>query len=238
MELKNNELAYRMNIIDLVSTPEVQTKTKLEKGKLIEAFVKRTIDILGSICGMLILLPITIAIGLANLAVKDKGPIFYIQERIGKDGKPFKLYKFRSMVIGADEKLEKYLAQNEEARKEYNTYKKLKDDPRVTRVGKFIRRTSLDEFPQFINVLKGEMSLVGPRPYLPKEKEDMGLYYGYIIKNKPGVTGPWQIGGRSDITFNDRLTIDLEYYKNNDVKLYIEILIKTVLKIIKKEGAI
>ena len=99
------------------------------------------------------------------------------------------MYKYRSMVIGADEKLFKYLEENEEARKEYKEYKKLKDDPRITKIGKFLRKTSLDEFPQFINVLKGDMSLVGPRPYLPREKEDMGEYYTYIIKSRPGITG-------------------------------------------------
>src|SRR5699024_2650763 len=98
---------------------------------------------------------------------------FYTQERIGKDGKHFKMYKYRSMVVGADEKLREYLAENEEAREEYAKYKKLKHDPRITKMGAFLRKTSLDEFPQFINILKGEMSLVGPRPYLPREKEEI-----------------------------------------------------------------
>ena len=108
------------------------------------------------------------------------------------------MYKFRSMVIGADEKLKKYLEENEEARLEYKKYKKMKDDPRVTKIGKFIRKTSLDEFPQFINVLKGDMSLVGPRPYLEREKEDMTYFYKYIVSCKPGVTGLWQVPLFSD----------------------------------------
>lgn len=237
MELKNNELIYNMNMIDIVATPNIEIKEPIAKRKLMVTFAKRTVDIIGSICGIIILVPLIPVLAIANIMQKDKGPIFYAQERIGKDGKLFKLYKFRSMVVGADEKLEKYLAENEEARVEYSTYKKLKQDPRVTKVGAFIRRTSLDEFPQFINVLKGDMSLVGPRPYLPREKEDMGIYYNYVIKNKPGITGPWQISGRSEVTFKDRLNMDLEYYKNNNFSVYIKILAKTLLKIIKREGA-
>ena len=133
---------------------------------LIGKIFKRLIDILGGIIGTIVLIPLTIGIAIANLICKDNGPIFYSQYRMGKNGKLFKMYKYRSMVVGADEKLKKYLEENEEARKEYKKYKKLKHDARVTKVGEFIRKTSLDEFPQFINVLKGDMSLVGPRPGL------------------------------------------------------------------------
>ena len=169
---------------------------------------------------------------------ENDGPIFYDQLRIGKNGKVFKMYKYRSMVIGADEKLHKYLEENEEARKEYKKYKKLKNDQRITKVGNFIRRTSLDEFPQFINVLKGDMSLVGPRPYLPREKEDMGEYYDCIIQSRPGVTGYWQIAGRNDVTFEDRLKMDCEYNKKKSLKTDLKLLAKTFLKVVKKEGAI
>ena len=120
---------------------------------------------------------------------KDKGPLFFSQDRIGKNGKLFKMYKFRTMVVGADDVLKELLSKDEEARKEYAKNKKLKDDPRVTKIGKFLRSTSLDEFPQFFNVLKGDMSLVGPRPYLPREEDDMGYYYYYITQCKPGITG-------------------------------------------------
>ena len=115
------------------------------------------------------------------------------------------------MCMNADKMLEKYLAENEEARIEYKKYKKLKDDPRVTKMGKFLRKTSLDEFPQFINVLKGDISLVGPRAYLPREKSDMGEKYDTIIGVKPGLTGLWQVNGRNQTTFEDRLNIDIEY---------------------------
>lgn len=204
----------------------------------IKNIIKRIIDVVGALVGVIALIPLTIIIYIARIVLKENdGPIFYDQLRIGKDGKVFKMYKYRSMIIGADEKLFEYLKENEEARKEYKEYKKLKDDPRITKIGKILRKTSLDEFPQFINVLKGDMSLVGPRPYLPREKEDMGEYYTYIIKSRPGITGYWQIAGRSDVNFDDRLKMDYDYIKNRSLKTDLKILVKTVLNVIKKEGA-
>ena len=205
---------------------------------LIRKIFKRLIDILGGIVGTIVLIPLTIGIAIANLICKDNGPIFYSQYRMGKNGKLFKMYKYRSMVVGADEKLKKYLEENEEARKEYKKYKKLKHDPRVTKVGEFIRKTSLDEFPQFINVLKGDMSLVGPRPYLEREKEDMNGYYKYITTCKPGLTGLWQISGRSDVDFATRIDLDMQYYYNHSLKGDIKILFKTAMKLVKREGAL
>ena len=205
----------------------------------VEKILKRLLDILGGFCGLLILIPLTIGVWIANKLSKDNGPIFYTQEkRIGQGGKVFTMYKFRSMVVGADEKLKEYLAENEEAREEYKKYKKLKNDPRITKVGKILRKTSLDEFPQFINVLKGEMSLVGPRPYLLREKEDINGFFKYITSCKPGITGLWQTRGRSNTTFTDRLTMDMEYHYNHTLKMDIKLLYKTVKNVIKKEGAI
>lgn len=205
---------------------------------VLERIIKRFVDILGGICGLILLIPLTIGIYIANLIAGDKGPIFYTQERYGKNGKIFKMYKYRSMVVGADEKLKKLLEDDEEARKEYTEFKKLKNDPRITKVGEFIRKTSLDEFPQFINVLKGEMSLVGPRPYLPREKEDINGYFNYIMSVKPGITGFWQTNGRSNTTFVDRLDMDMKYYYKHSLKLDMKILKQTVSDVIKKEGAI
>lgn len=205
---------------------------------LIGKIFKRLIDILGGIVGTFVLIPLTIGIAMANLICKDNGPIFYSQYRMGKNGKLFKMYKYRSMVVGADEKLKKYLEENEEVRKEYKKYKKLKHDPRVTKVGEFIRKTSLDEFPQFINVLKGDMSLVGPRPYLEREKEDMKGYYKYITTCKPGLTGLWQISGRSNVDFATRIDLDMQYYYNHSLKGDIKILFKTAMKLVKREGAL
>ena len=205
----------------------------------IEKIIKRFVDIIMGLIGTLILIPVTIGIFIARKILhEDDGPIFYEQLRIGKDGKVFRMYKYRSMVIGADEKLSTYLKENEEARKEYSKYKKLKNDPRITKVGKFIRKTSIDEFPQFINVLIGQMSLVGPRPYLPREQEDMGNYYKYIIQCKPGITGYWQTSGRSDVTFDDRLKMDFKYCQKRSLKVDAKLLMKTILNVVKKEGAI
>ena len=199
--------------------------------------VKRFIDVVGACFGIILLFPMTLCIYIAHLIDGDKGSIFYSQNRIGKNGRIFKMYKYRSMVVGADEILEEYLNENEEARREYKINKKLKNDPRVTKIGKFIRKTSIDEFPQFINVLKGEMSLVGPRPYLPREIEDMGDTYPYITAVKPGVTGLWQVKGRNEVTFKDRLNLDMEYFEKKNLLFEIKILFWTVSSVVHKKGA-
>lgn len=240
MEIKTGDLEYVTNVE--ATTASVPYKdVSIYKSKIkrkFESIVKRTVDIFGGIVGAIALIPLTLIIWIANFISGDRGPLFYSQERIGKDGKKFKMYKFRSMVIGADEKLKKYLEENEEARLEYKKYKKMKEDPRVTKIGKFIRKTSLDEFPQFINVLKGDMSLVGPRPYLEREKEDMTYFYKYIVSCKPGVTGLWQVSGRSDVTFEDRMRMDMEYFRRNGLRVDVKILKKTVEKLLRKEGAV
>lgn len=233
---------YNIVLENDVVNDERPINTTIKKNNIkvkIENIVKRVIDICGGLIGTIALIPLTILIYIARIVLHENdGPIFYEQLRIGKNGKIFKMYKYRSMVIGADDKLKEYLAENEEARKEYKKYKKLKHDPRVTKVGKFIRKTSLDEFPQFINVLIGDMSLVGPRPYLPREKEDMGKYYDSIIKTRPGITGYWQITGRSDVTFEDRLKMDHDYIENKNLKADVKIFVKTILNVLKKEGAL
>ena len=207
--------------------------------RIIKSVLKRMVDILGGLVGCLILIPLTIVVFILNkLNEEDDGPVFYVQERIGQYGKPFRMYKYRSMVVDADEKLEKFLAENEDVRKEFMVYRKIKNDPRVTRVGKFLRKTSLDEFPQFINVLMGDMSIVGPRPYLKRELEQMGKYYDIIIQYKPGITGLWQIKGRSDVTFDERLDIDIEYHKKNSLFMDLNILFQTFVQVITKKGAI
>ena len=213
---------------------------KTEISKKTYRFFKRLIDIIGALVGCIILLPLTLGIWIANMVAKDNGPVFYVQKRIGKNGKVFTMYKYRSMVVNADKKLKRYLLDNPEANEEFLKYRKLKDDPRVTSVGKFIRKTSLDEFPQFINVLKGEMSLVGPRPYLPREKRAMKKAYKEIIKTKPGLTGPWQVNGRSEISLEERLQMDIEYIQNETLINDTKYLFQTVLKIIKRdnEGAV
>ena len=218
---------------------EINNKlTKIEIRHTISGGIKRCIDVMAGIVGGMLLIPITLFVAISNIINKDKGPIFFTQERIGKKGKIFKMYKFRTMVIGAEDILKKHIEEQTDIGKEYIEHKKIKNDPRITKVGKFLRATSLDEFPQFLNVMKGQMSLVGPRPYLPREKEDMGEYYDYIIQTKPGVTGPWQVAGRNNLEFEDRLELDKEYCDRRGNRRDIRIVLKTIMKVIKKEGAI
>jgi len=200
--------------------------------------IKRIVDIIGGLVGCTILIPLTIFIWIANFISGDKGPVFFVQKRIGKDGKAFKLYKYRSMVVDADKVLKQYLINNPEKNEEFVKYRKLKDDPRITPVGRFIRTTTLDEIPQFINVLKGEMSLVGPRPYLFREKRAIKGAYNEIIKVKPGLTGPWQVAGRSEKSLEERMNLEIEYVKNCCIKKDIQYFFKTLIKIFEKEGAI
>ena len=226
------------NVIVDEAIVQPNIKEKVEVRKVLYKVVKRLIDILGGLVGCVLLIPITVAIYIARKILKeDDGPIFYEQLRIGKNGKEFRLYKFRSMVMNADEKLEKYLDENEEARLEFEKYKKLKKDPRITKLGNFLRKSSIDEFPQFINVLKGDMSLVGPRPYLHREIKDMGENYKKITSVKPGLTGYWQVNGRSDTYFETRIKIDVDYINDRTLWKDTKFLIKTFLKVFIKEGA-
>ena len=192
-------------------------------------------------CLSLILLPLLLPIiGIIAILIKldSKGPVFFVHTRIGKNGKPIKVIKFRTMYTDAQERLKKLLEENPEAKKEWETYYKLKNDPRVTKVGKFLRKTSLDELPQIFNVIKGDMSLVGPRPVI---KEEIEKYYKefaqYYYMVKPGITGLWQVSGRSDTDYEKRVRLDTWYVLNWSLWLDIVILIKTVKTVLKKEGA-
>lgn len=198
---------------------------------------KRLFDIILSLFGILFLIPLSIIIKISYILNKDYSSIFYTQTRIGKNGKEFKLYKFRSMIPNADEVLKKLMDTNTDIFNEYSKNKKLKDDPRVTKVGKFIRKTSLDEFPQFINVFKGEMSIVGNRPYLPREKKDMGNYYSDIVKTKCGIVSYWAVHGRSDVSFERRLELEKYYSNHQSLKLDIEIFFRAFLVVLLKKGA-
>ena len=221
----------------ITALPTIEKK-RSKVSLIIYHIIKRICDIIAGIIGVIILIPLTIIVYILKIISNDNGPLFYDQLRVGKNGKVFKIYKFRSMVIGADEKLKKYLEENEEEAEYYKKYKKLKKDPRITKVGNILRMTSLDEWPQFFNILIGQMSLVGPRPYLPREKEDIGeIAYKEIIKVKPGLTGPWQIAGRSNLEFKDRVMLDLEYIPKASVLADIKIALKTIKKVIKREGA-
>lgn len=206
--------------------------------KYLNLFFKRIMDIIGSLVGITILIPLTVIVKIVNILNKDYGPIFYSHERIGKNGEHFKMYKFRSMCMNSQEVLEKILFEDEDARKEWEETMKLKNDPRITPIGKILRKTSLDEFPQFINVLKGEMSLVGPRAVIDGEIEKFDIYKNAVLSVKPGITGYWASHGRSDTSYDERVKMEFYYVKNNTVFMDIRILFKTVLSVIKKEGAI
>ena len=206
--------------------------------RFVNAFIKRIIDICGGITGTIMLIPLTLIVYTINLVSGDHGPLFYSQERIGKNGKHFKMYKFRSMVVGADEKLKEILKNDPELRAEFMRDRKLKNDPRITRAGKFLRKTSLDEFPQFINVIKGEMSLVGPRAVIDGEIEKFGTKKNVVLSVKPGITGYWAANGRSDTTYEERVEMETYYAKNSNVVFDFKILFKTVMVVIKHEGAV
>ena len=200
-------------------------------------FLKRTFDLLSSIIGLLFLLPFALIVKIAYMLQGDFSKVIYSQKRIGKAGKEFKFYKFRSMVNNADEVLEELLKNDEELAKEYKLNKKLNNDPRITKVGKFIRKTSIDELPQLINIFKGDMSVIGNRPYLIREKEDMGSYYNDIIKSKPGLTGFWQCSLRSEGTFEERLKMERYYSNNMGIKFDISIFFKTIEVVLLRKGA-
>lgn len=195
--------------------------------------IKRLLDITGSLCALIISSPILLGVAIA-IKLDDGGPVFFSQTRIGLHGKPFKMYKFRSMVTNAEE-LKKKLA--EETGQEDRFIFKMKDDPRITKVGHFIRKTSLDEFPQFYNVLKGDMSLVGPRPALPEEVARYGSLYSARLLVKPGITGPWQVSGRSDLSQEQSEYLDVSYIENWSIAGDLAILAKTVMVIFTGRGS-
>lgn len=196
---------------------------------------KRIFDILVGIFGLIILLPLSIMVKISFMLLRDSGSVFYKQKRVGEGGKIFKIYKFRTMVQNAEELLEELL-KDEKYRKEWEENQKLDDDPRITSLGKYFRKTSLDELPQLLNVLKGDMSLVGPRPLVEGELEMHGgteLYW----KAKPGITGWWASHGRSDVNYNERLEMEYYYIQNQSMKLDVICICKTVLAVLGHKGA-
>ena len=185
------------------------------------------------------MIPLTIIVKLCYIFTGDFHSIFYTQDRVGQNGKTIHMFKYRSMIYSEEKKAEllKETLKNPRRKKEFEEYKKLEKDPRVTPVGKFLRRLSIDEFPQFINILIGDMSLIGPRPYLPNEVKDMGDYYDYIVRCKPGLTGLWQATGRSDITFKERLIMEKRYSEQYGFAMDLKIFFKTFKAVFQKKGA-
>ena len=198
--------------------------------------LKTVFDYVLTIAGMLLILPILALIAL-KIKLDSPGPIIYDGVRLGKNGKLFKCYKFRSMYINGNEILDKYFQEHPEMYAEWKTYHKLENDPRVTKFGAFMRRTSLDELPQIFNVLFGDMSLVGPRPYLPEEKDEMGEFAKTVLMAKPGITGFWQTSGRSDVSFDERVKMDCWYVCNWNLWMDVVMLFKTFAVVAMRKGA-
>jgi Undecaprenyl-phosphate galactose phosphotransferase WbaP len=198
--------------------------------------IKRAIDLLVSLTGLVILMPVFLVIAMI-IWLDSPGRIFYRQTRIGKNNRVFSMVKFRTMQINADRFLRKYLDQNPSQMKEWEQFQKLKFDPRITRFGRFLRRFSIDEFPQLWNVLKGDMSLVGPRPILGDQQDRYGKPYSLYKKVHPGITGLWQISGRASTSFSRRVELDRQYVMNWSVWLDILILVKTFRVVITQNGA-
>ncbi|MDA2240397.1 sugar transferase [Bacillus cereus group sp. Bc222] len=187
-------------------------------------FIKRLMDMFGALCGIVLLLPIFIIVTILIKLEDPKGPVFFKQVRVGKDGREFGMYKFRSMVTDAEERLKDLLQRNEVSGAMF----KMKDDPRVTKIGRFIRKTSIDELPQLLNVLKGDMSLVGPRPPLPREVKEYTSYDKQRLLVTPGCTGLWQVSARNSVGFNEMVKLDLEYIQNRNIIYDMKIIIKTI----------
>lgn len=196
--------------------------------------LKRIVDIVGSILGLLVCLPVILII-VALIKFEDGGPIIFKQIRVGKNGKEFFIYKFRSMRIDAEKIKSTLLSKNEVSGAMF----KMKNDPRITKIGKFIRKTSLDEIPQFVNVLKGDMSLVGPRPPLREEVDSYSKYDKQRLMVTPGISGLWQVSGRSNLSFSEMVELDLKYIQKRSAWLDLKIMLKTIWHIIptKRNGA-
>ncbi|MFJ9383236.1 sugar transferase [Peribacillus sp. NPDC101481] len=195
--------------------------------------MKRLIDIFGSIIGLILLSPVFLMVAILIKIEDPKGPIFFKQLRVGKNETQFQMYKFRSMVSNAEEQLKDLLALNEVSGAMF----KMKNDPRITKIGKFIRRTSIDELPQLLNVLKGEMSLVGPRPPLRREVDEYSLFDKQRLLVTPGCTGLWQVNGRNSLGFEEMVKLDIFYIDNRNLFFDIKIILKTVKCMINSDEA-
>lgn len=196
----------------------------------------RILDIVIALAALIALLPLFLLLSIA-IRLHDGGPVLFGHQRIGKDGNVFRCWKFRSMVIGAEERLQRLLADDPAAAREWRETQKLRNDPRVTPLGRVLRRTSLDELPQLFNVLRGEMSIVGPRPIVSSESVRYGHYYALYCRVRPGMTGLWQISGRSDISYLERIVLDAKYVASKTVLRDLRIMCLTVPRVLGFRGS-
>ncbi|MBW9145254.1 exopolysaccharide biosynthesis polyprenyl glycosylphosphotransferase [Clostridium sp. CM027] len=219
---------------------ELERNSKVTQAEIVREYdksvgyfiIKRIIDIIGALCGVILLSPVMIIVGIW-IKLDSKGPVFFGQSRVGQDGTQFKMYKFRSMCIDAECLLGKLKTKNEMSGPMF----KMKEDPRVTKIGSFIRKTSIDELPQLFNILKGDMSLVGPRPSLPKEVTQFTSFQKLRLIAKPGLTCYWQVRGRSDISFEEWMEMDVEYIEERNTWIDLSLIFKTVGVLFGDEGA-
>ncbi|MCR4431968.1 MAG: sugar transferase [Tepidanaerobacteraceae bacterium] len=232
------------DILDITSNPvdigQISTipLIKFKEGAIspLQAKIKRLFDLICASFALIMLSPLFLLI-IILIKVTTRGSVFFIQERYGMNGELIKIIKFRTMVENAEEMLEKLIKENPEAREEYNTFRKLKNDPRITPIGRILRNTSLDELPQLINIIMGDLSIVGPRPMLLDEMERYGKYKRLILKVNPGLTGLWQISGRNELPFSERVKLDIYYINNWSFWLDIMIILKTIPALLHKNGA-
>ena len=221
---------------EIVGTSIEPKVEKVKQPSMIYLCSKRVMDLIGAIVGLIVFSPIFVLISIFYMWGDNKGPVFFKQVRMGKNGEKFYIYKFRSMIVNAEEKLK----ENELLYKKYvaNNYKlEPNEDPRITKLGQFLRKTSLDELPQFINVLKGNMSLVGPRPVVKEELKEYGHREREFLSVKPGITGYWQVSGRSDVGYPERVDLELHYVDNASLYFDIKIIIFTVINVILRKCA-
>ncbi len=202
------------------------------KGKIYRGF-KRITDIVLGCVGLVLLSPVFLILAIC-IKIDSKGPVIFAHKRIGKNGKEFDMYKFRSMYENAEEMIEKF---SEEQKREWQENFKLENDPRITKMGNFLRRTSLDELPQIVNIIKGDLSIIGPRPVIDEELEKYGKNKDKFLSITPGLTGYWQANGRSNTTYEERMQMELYYIDNQSLLLDIKIFFKTIVSVLKKEGA-
>ena len=228
INVENQEVILQQN--DILSLKNINENTSK---KDIYSYIKRGLDVLISSIALVILSPIFLILAIL-IKIDSKGPVFFKHTRIGKNGTTFKMYKFRTMYDNAEDMIKEFTP---EQMKEWKENYKLTNDPRITKMGKFLRKTSIDEIPQLINILKGDLSLIGPRPVIEEELEKYEENKEKFLSVKPGLTGYWAANGRSNTSYDERMKMELYYVDNISFKLDVKIFLKTILSVIKKEGA-
>ncbi len=218
---------------DLKTLTNLESLRKNEQSKFIYRFIKRCFDVISSLSAIIVLSPLYLVIGIF-VKLDSKGNIFFAHERLGKDGKLIKVYKFRTMLTNAQQILNDM---PDDMKREFEENFKFENDPRITKLGKFLRESSLDELPQLVNIIKGNMSIVGPRPIVAREIEKYGEYGDKLLTIKPGLTGNWQVSGRSDTSYEERIKFDMDYIDTRSFWRDIVIILKTVGVVFKRVGA-